>query len=140
MEDLNGNQAVDAYPTDDGYLAKIMLNAPNDLDFANAPYNTILTPAKGALFNAQMLGEALASHPDGSQGVHNPFLYRALLQSSIADLLANYGGFLPAPPAPVLSQIQAALRSGQLKMAPRTEQVVLNARALQLAGGQASSR
>jgi len=126
--DLNGNRTLDAYPTDTGYLAKIKLNAPNDLDFTTAPYSTILTPAKGALFNAQLTGEALTGHPDGSHGVHNPFLYRALLQASIADLLATYGGpggFLPAPPAPVLSQIQAAIRSGQLKVAPRTEQAVM---------------
>ncbi|MGE0353909.1 MAG: multiheme c-type cytochrome [Gemmatimonadales bacterium] len=137
--DLNANQSVDAYPVDDGYLAKVKLNAPNDLDFTNPPYNTILTPAKGALFNAQMLGESLAGHPDGSHGVHNPFLYRALLQSSIADMLANYGSFLPAPPEPVLSRIQAAVRSGQLRMAPRTERVLLHARAMQPVGGQAGS-
>jgi hypothetical protein len=123
--DLNGNQAVDAYPADTGYLAKIKLNAPNDLNFTTAPYNTILTSAKGALFNAQLTGEHLASHPDGSHGVHNPFLYRALLQSSIADLLATYPGFLPAPPAPILSEIQASIRNGTLKMAPRTERAVL---------------
>jgi hypothetical protein len=28
-----------------------------------------LTPAKGAAFNVQMLGEGYASHPDGSKGV-----------------------------------------------------------------------
>ncbi|HXI19454.1 MAG TPA: multiheme c-type cytochrome [Gemmatimonadales bacterium] len=120
--DVNGNQTVDPFPTDSGYLAKVMLNAPNDLDFTNAPYNTILTPAKGALFNAQLTGENLASHPDGSHGVHNPFLYRALLQASIADLLANYGGFLPAPPAPIRAQIDASLRSGFLKMPVATVQ------------------
>ncbi|MEP7325396.1 MAG: multiheme c-type cytochrome [Gemmatimonadota bacterium] len=126
-QDLNANDAVDAYPTDDGYLAKVKLNAPNDLDFTNPPYSDIVTPAKGALFNAQMLGEDLASHPDGSHGVHNPFLYRALLQSSIADLLANYGGFLPAPPPAILARIQQALRSGHLRMAPRTVQAVIQA-------------
>jgi hypothetical protein len=125
--DVNGNQAVDAFPTDSGYLSKIKLNAPNDLDFTNAPYNTILTSAKGALFNAQLTGERLASHPDGSHGVHNPFLYRALLQASIADLLANYGGFLPAPPPSVLAQIQGAVRSGQLRLAPATQQAVMSA-------------
>ena len=123
--DVNGNQTVDAFPTDSGYLAKIKLNVPNDLNFTTAPYSTRLTPAKGALFNAQLTGERLASHPDGSHGVHNPFLYRALLQSSIADLLASYPTILPAPPAPVLSRIQAAIRSGQLKVAPRTEQGVM---------------
>ncbi|HXI19455.1 MAG TPA: multiheme c-type cytochrome [Gemmatimonadales bacterium] len=114
--DVNGNQKVDPFPTDSGYLAKIALNAPNDLDFTNAPYNTMLTPAKGALFNAQMLGENLASHPDGSHGVHNPFLYRALLQAAIVDLEANYGGFLPAPPAPIRAAITASFQSGFLRM------------------------
>jgi cytochrome c553 len=123
--DLNANQTLDAYPTDTGYLAKIKLNAPNDLNFTTAPYSTIMTPAKGALFNAQLTGERLTGHPDGSHGVHNPFLYRALLQSSIADLLANYPTILPAPPAPVLSQIRAAIQGGQLRMAPKTVQAVM---------------
>ncbi len=124
--DVNGNQTVDTFPTDSGYLAKIKLNAPNDLNFTVAPFNTILTPAKGALFNAQLTGERLAGHPDGSHGVHNPFLYRALLQASIADLLANYG-FLPAPPADLLARIQGAVRSGQLRLAPTTQQAVMSA-------------
>ena len=135
--DLNHNQKVDAYPADTGYLAKVQLNAPNDLNFTTAPYNTILTSAKGALFNAQLTGEALAGHPDGSHGVHNPFLYRALLQSTIADLLATYGGaggFLPAPPAPVLSKIQAAIQRGELKVAPRTERAVMAPLSFQSAG------
>jgi cytochrome c554/c'-like protein/doubled CXXCH motif protein len=126
--DVNGNKTLDAFPTDSGYLAKIKLNAPNDLNFTTPPYSTILTPAKGALFNAQMTGEALTGHPDGSHGVHNPFLYRALLQASIADLEATYGGaggFLPSPPAPVLSQIRAAIRNGQLKLTQRLEQAVM---------------
>jgi hypothetical protein len=138
--DLNGNQKVDAYPADTGYLAKVMLNAPHDLDFTNAPYNTVLTPAKGALFNAQMTGEELASHPDGSKGVHNPFLYRALLQSSIADLEANYGSFLPAPPAHIQAKIQAAIRSGQLRMAPAIERVVMTPIGTLPSGGRVGSR
>ncbi|HJQ66112.1 MAG TPA: multiheme c-type cytochrome [Gemmatimonadales bacterium] len=124
--DVNGNQTVDTFPTDSGYLAKIKLNVPNDLNFTVAPFNTILTPAKGALFNAQLTGERLSGHPDGSHGVHNPFLTRALLQASIADLLANYG-FLPAPPADVLARIQGAIRSGQLRLAPTTQQAVMSA-------------
>jgi hypothetical protein len=127
--DLDGDRTLDPFPTDTGYLAKIKANAPNDLDFTNPPYNTILTPAKGALFNVQLLGERLASHPDGSHGVHNPFLTRALLQATIADLLANYGSFLPAPPAPILARIQAAIRTGQLRMAPAAERAILNAAA-----------
>jgi hypothetical protein len=67
-----------------------------------------LTPAKGAAFNVQMLGEGYASHPDGSKGVHTPLLYRALLQASIPELLAKYPLILPAPPAPILADIQPA--------------------------------
>jgi cytochrome c554/c'-like protein len=119
--DANHNRAVDAFPTDSGYLAKVQLNAPTEL--LNS--TNVLTSAKGARFNAQLTADSLASHPDGSHGVHNPFLYRALLQSSIADMLATYPAFLPAPPAPVMSQIQAAIQSGQLKVAPRTERAVL---------------
>jgi Cytochrome c554 and c-prime len=128
--DLNGNQSLDAYPTDDGYLAKIKLNMPADLVFDTLvdPVNARkLTAAKGAYFNAKMLGESLDGHPDGSHGVHNPFLYRALLQSSIADLLATYGSFLPAPPAPVLAGIQASVQSGKLRLAPALEQAVKSA-------------
>jgi len=126
--DLDGDKAVDAYPADTGYLAKIQLNAPTELIFdtlidpINAPR---ATPAKGALFNAQLTGEDLASHPDGSHGVHNPFLYRALLLSSIADLEANYGGFLPAPPASVQRAIQRAIRTGQLRVPTATEKAVM---------------
>jgi hypothetical protein len=130
--DLNGNQTLDAYPTDTGYLAKVKLNAPNDLIFDTLidPVNAKrLTGAKGALFNAQLLGEHLAGHPDGSHGVHNPFLYRALLHSSIADMLATYPTFLPAPPAPVLAKIQAEIRRGELRMAPALEQAVMRASA-----------
>jgi hypothetical protein len=123
--DADHDQTLDAFPTDSGYLPKIKLNAPNDLDFTTPPFNTVLTAAKGALFNAQLTGEALASHPDGSHGVHNPFLYRALLQASIADLLATYGAFLPAPPAPVLANIQRSVQSGQLRLAPTTAQAIL---------------
>jgi hypothetical protein len=141
-QDLNANRAVDASPVDGGFLATIKAQRPEELVFCNeAPTATTnrcltladtnnnrrLTPAKGALFNTQLLGESLASHPDGSHGVHNPFLYRALLQSSIADLEANYSAILPAPPAPVLSLIRTAIQSGQLRVAPKTEQVIMRA-------------
>lgn len=116
-------QAVDAFPADSGYLAKIKAAFPADLNYS-AP--NPLTAAKGAVFNVQMTGEGYADHPDGSKGVHNPFLYRAVLQASIADLLAKYPGILPAPPAPILAQIQAAVRSGELRLAPATEAVIMN--------------
>jgi len=135
-----GFEVVDAFPADSGYLAKIMLNAPGELDYTGANKN-LLTAAKGAVFNVQMLGEGYAGHPDGSKGVHNPFLYRALLQASIADLLATYPGIVPAPPAPILAQIQAAVQSGQLRLAPKAAQAVRSALlAQQSAGARASTR
>jgi hypothetical protein len=125
--DKDGDGSLDAFPTDEGYLPKIKQAAPAELDFTNPPNNTRLTPAKGALFNAQLLGEHLSGHPDGSHGVHNPFLTRALLQASIADLLASYPAILPAPPAAVLGQIRAAMQKGQLRLGSRAEQAVVAA-------------
>ena len=121
-------EVVDSFPLDSGYLAKIKATFPGDLDYTG-PNMNLLTGAKGATFNVQMLGEGYADHPDGSKGVHNPFLYRALLQASVADMLAQYPGTVPAPPAPVLAGIQAAIRSGQLRLAPATAQAVMNANA-----------
>jgi Cytochrome c554 and c-prime/Doubled CXXCH motif (Paired_CXXCH_1) len=118
-------EGVDAFPADSGYLAKIMAAFPGDLDYTGVNKN-LMTAAKGAVFNVQIAGEGYASHPDASKGVHNPFLYRAILQASIADLLATYGGILPAPPAPVLAEIQAAIRSGHLRLAPATEAAIMN--------------
>lgn len=133
--DVDGDQTLDAFPADSGYLPRIKKAAPNDLDFTNAPHNTVITPAKGALFNAQLLGEHLTGHPDGSHGVHNPFLYRALLQSSIADLLVSYPAILPAPPADVLSAIEGALRSGTLRMPQATERAITSASRARIPGG-----
>jgi len=116
-------EVVDAFPADSGYLAKIKAAVPADLNYA-AP--NALTAAKGAVFNVQLTGEGYASHPDGSKGVHNPFLYRALLQANIADLFVKYPGILPAPPAPILAQIQASVRSGQVRLAPATEAAIMN--------------
>ena len=67
------------YPADTGYLPKIKLNAPTDLIFDTLidPINALRpTPAKGALFNAQLLGEELAEPPGriawGAQSVPVP--------------------------------------------------------------------
>jgi|GEM_PF-319137 len=120
-------------------------------DSVNSRGKIVVTAAKGARFNARLAGDRLTKygnladpeapitaggredllggHPDGSHGVHNPFLYRALLQSSISDLIANYGGaggVLPAPPAFVLSKIQGALQRGQLRLSPMLTQAVMN--------------
>jgi hypothetical protein len=120
-------------------------------DSVNSRGSIVITSAKGARFNARLTGDRLTKygnladpeapitaggredllggHPDGSHGVHNPFLYRALLQSSMADLIAHYGGVggvLPAPPAPVMAKIRNAIQGGQLRLSPMLTQAVMN--------------
>jgi predicted CXXCH cytochrome family protein len=95
--DLDADETIDAYPTDVGYLPKVKLNLPAAFTYTDS----IITPAEGAEFNARTVGEGLYANGDKSIGVHNPFLARALLQANIAELLATYGAFLPAPPPDV---------------------------------------
>jgi predicted CXXCH cytochrome family protein len=90
-KDLDGDETIDAYPTDDGYLARIKAQQPTAFNYLD---NTI-TPAEGAEFNARTVGEGLYSNGDKSLGVHNPFLSRALIQANIQELKATYA-FLPA--------------------------------------------
>ena len=92
--DLDGDETIDAYPVDTGYLAKVKANAPAEFTYTDAT----ITPAEGAEFNARTVGEGLYSNGDKSLGVHNAFLARALIQANIDELLVAYPGFLPAPP------------------------------------------
>jgi predicted CXXCH cytochrome family protein len=94
--DLDGDQTIDAYPTDNGYLAKVKLNEPSAFTYTDA----IITPAEGAEFNVRTVGEGLYDNGDKSLSVHNAFLARALIQANIQELLATYS-FLPAPPPEV---------------------------------------
>jgi hypothetical protein len=88
--DVDADEAIDAFPADSGYLAKVMLNAPTEFTV-----NTVITAAEGALFNIRMVGEGYYGNADDSKGVHNPFLARSLLTANINELLATYPGFLP---------------------------------------------
>ncbi len=91
---------------DGGYLADILATDPTqfrkeagtDID----PY--VLTPAEGAIFNAQMLAEDLYDHQDGSKGIHNPFYYEALLAATIAELEDTYP-FLAVRTDPAIRQL-----------------------------------
>ena len=91
-DDKNANDTIDVAPTDGGYLS----------DFAKIPPTEYvtgdnkITPAEGARFNVRMLREGGA---DGSHGVHNPFLARALLGADIDELQVAYPGLPPAAPA-----------------------------------------
>jgi predicted CXXCH cytochrome family protein len=90
--DVDGDQTIDAYPVDTGYLAKVKASQPTAFTYTDS----IITPAEGAEFNARTVGEGLYGNGDKSIGVHNPFLARALIQANIQELLATYA-FLPAP-------------------------------------------
>jgi predicted CXXCH cytochrome family protein len=90
--DVDGDETVDAYPTDTGYLAKIKANT-SDLSPTVAP----ITAADGAEFNVKLSGENAAgaflySNGDKSHGVHNPFYTEALLRASLDELTTIYGG------------------------------------------------
>jgi len=102
--DLDGDKAVDAAPVDAGYLATIKQTTP--AAFAS---DNVISAAEGALFNVGMVGEGLSGHPDGSFGVHNPFLALALLRANINELRQVYG--LTAPPAVVEAIMNAAASS-----------------------------
>jgi predicted CXXCH cytochrome family protein len=95
-QDLNGNQTIDAEPTDAGYLATVKAMQPAEFTYTDAT----ITAAEGAEFNARTVGEGLYDNGDKSLGVHNAFLARALVQANIQELLAVYP-FLPAPPVEV---------------------------------------
>jgi hypothetical protein len=74
---------------DDGLLARTDL-IPGTEYVTN---DNKITPAEGARFNVRMLREGGA---DGSHGVHNPFLARALLGADITELQTTYPGLPPA--------------------------------------------
>lgn len=100
-DDKNGNDTVDVAPTDGGYLSDKVL-VPD----TNYKTNDLkITPAEGAVFNVRMLREGGA---DGSHGVHNPFLARALLGADIDELQAAYPGLPPAS-APVQAIMDRSL-------------------------------
>jgi hypothetical protein len=94
--DLDGDETIDAAPTDGGYLATVKATDPAQFTYTDQT----ITAAEGAEFNARTVGEGRYSNGDKSLSVHNAFLARALIQANIQELLAVYA-YLPAPPAEV---------------------------------------
>jgi hypothetical protein len=94
--DTDGDLTIDPFPTDGGYLPRVRVSAPGDLN----PSNNVLTAADGSEFNVRMCGVGHYDNEDGSYGSHNKFLCVALLASSASYLKSIYS-FLPAPPAEV---------------------------------------
>lgn len=100
-DDKNGDDVIDANPTDDGLLSHTDLILPTEYTVNDGK----VTPAEGARFNVRMLRSGGA---DGSSGVHNPFLAEALLRADIDELEATYPG-LPPVSASVRAILQGPL-------------------------------
>ncbi len=111
--DANANGTIDS--TDGGLIPQLVARAlrpgATAADSAEINFrNNVTTVAKGTLWNAalaatedrpyflsgRVLGNTFSTHMASGNGVHNPFLLKALLTSSIAALHTTYG--LPAPP------------------------------------------
>ncbi len=101
--DTDGDGTIDAAPTDAGYLPTIRQRTPGEFTV-----DQVITAAEGAEFNVRLVGEGRYDNGDGSLGVHNPFLARALLSASINELQRTYPP-LPAPPAAVRALIERSL-------------------------------
>lgn len=102
--DNDGDESVDAFPTDGGLLAIIKRDYPGAIN----PSDNIISPADGAEFNMKLFGEGRYANGDKSRGVHNPFLAKALLAANITELVATYPG-LPPISAALQSQVDAAI-------------------------------
>lgn len=113
--DVNGNGTVDSAGIDTGLMPRMVARAmrPGATAADSAPIsfkNNVTSVAKGTLWNAalaatedrpyflngRMLGNGFATHMASGNGVHNPFMLKALLTSSIAQMHSAYA--LPAPP------------------------------------------
>lgn len=100
---LDGDNAIDAAPTDAGLLAQVRQLYPGEWSTTD----NRVSPAEGAEFNARLCGSYGQSTADNSKGTHNPFLCVALLSASINEITATYA--LPAPPAAVQAIIDETL-------------------------------
>ncbi len=124
--DANANSVIDS--TDGGLIPQLVARAlrpgATPADSAEINFrNNVTTVAKGTLWNAalaatedrsyflsgKLLGNTFSTHMASGNGVHNPFLLKALLTSSISTLHTTYG--LPAPPQQFL-QVQGPLPPG----------------------------
>jgi len=114
-KDVNANGTVDSQGVDTGLMPQMVARAmrPGATAADSAPINfrnNITSVAKGTMWNAtlaatedrpyflsgRMLGTGFSAHASAGNGVHNPFMLKALLTSSIAAMHSTYG--LPAPP------------------------------------------
>ena len=94
--DSNGDDEIQASPTDGGILAMLKATQPNEWSGTDNQ----ITPAEGAEFNARLCGEYGQSNTDNSKGTHNPFLCESLLIASIQYLNTHYSLTTPSPRMP----------------------------------------
>ncbi len=113
-DDLNGDNHIDAAPTDTGLLVRII--AQEGVDILNLE-DTVHTVAEGILFNtsiswthdADWFSDGylvlapddtmhFSAHPTAADGVHNPTFLREILKASLSMGASFYG---VAPPAGV---------------------------------------
>jgi len=106
---------IDSAGIDGGLIPQLVARAlrPGATAADSAPINfrnNITSVAKGSLWNAalaatedrriflggRLLGNTFSTHMASGNGVHNPFMLKALLISSISALHTTYG--LPSPP------------------------------------------
>jgi hypothetical protein len=108
-DDKNANDTLEAAPTDGGYLSDFVAVPPTE--YSTTDLTT--TPAEGAKFNVRML--RIENGADGSHGVHNPFLARSLLGTTIDELRSVYPGLPQA--SPIVQEIMK-LRPGAARKRP----------------------
>ena len=104
--------------TDAGLLPDLIAAATTAADSAELDVSSsTVTVAKGTLWNAMLastssrpwfqsgrvFGRTFSAHPSAGNGVHNPFLLRALLVASIQQMISTYGLAPPPGPAPEMS-------------------------------------
>jgi len=108
--DADGDQTLDAFPTDSGYLAKIQAALPGEFTA-----DATITAAEGAQFNVRMVGEGYYANADDSKGVHNPFLAEALLAANINELQSKYPGTVPVLAPSLNARVEAALLRAKVR-------------------------
>jgi hypothetical protein len=113
---VNANGIIDSAGVDQGLVPQLVSRAlrPGATAADSAPINfrnNVTSVAKGTLWNAalaatedrpeftsgKLLGNGFAAHMSSGNGVHNPFLLKALLVASIASMHSTYGLSAPVP-------------------------------------------
>jgi hypothetical protein len=91
--DKNGNNSIDPFPTDSGWLPKLLQHdatrAAGTKRFGTTGADAGFTVAKGARYNVQTFASP-NRHGDGSFGVHNPEFVRLILQGAVTSVRAAY--------------------------------------------------